>query len=178
MAAPSAAPRFQTEQRKHVSECDSQGGSAPITPGFAGIRRLQYAHLEKAEGKPMPRALKNDILLESYGLFLQGRTLRCPFYFSRTVANIKYIFHYCKRRKDKILHRKRLKWGASGDEKRHQPSHQTSDCGETLFSEIGENKFAFYTGITPRRIVQPSYTRSSEPARLPALSRGRGWRTS
>ena len=53
-------------------------GSAPITPGFAGIRLLQYAQLKKAEGKPMLRALKNDILSVSYGLFLQGRTPALP----------------------------------------------------------------------------------------------------
>ena len=53
-------------------------GSAPITPGFAGIRLLQYAPLRKGQGQANAQGLENDILSVSYGLFLQGRTPALP----------------------------------------------------------------------------------------------------
>ena len=53
-------------------------GSAPTTPGFAGIRLLQYAPLRKGQGQTNAQGLENDILSVSYGLFLQGRTPALP----------------------------------------------------------------------------------------------------
>lgn len=53
-------------------------GSAPTTPGFAGIRLLQYATLRKGQGQTNAQGLENDILSVSYGLFLQGRTPALP----------------------------------------------------------------------------------------------------
>ena len=53
-------------------------GSAPVTPGFAGMRLLQYALKGKGQGQTNAQGLENDILSVSYDLFLQGRTPALP----------------------------------------------------------------------------------------------------
>ena len=61
-----------------VNSALSVRGAAPETPGFAGIGLLQYGSTKKAKDIYTSKALINDILSVSYGLFLQGRTPALP----------------------------------------------------------------------------------------------------